>query len=109
MCTHAEKRASERHCFAANIAFSYFNNEISHGAQILNIGPGGMCFRSNLFLQPGAIIIVRLEKIHPNGYSSGYCKHLRSVTLAEVKWCHEIPGEASFPFVIGAKYFETVF
>jgi hypothetical protein len=106
MCAHVEKRTSERHCFSADIAFSYFNNESSHNAQILNIGSGGMCFKSNLFLQPGATIIVRLEQIHPNGFCSGSCEGLRSVTLAEVKWCHEAPNVEALFYGVGVKYFE---
>ena len=109
MCTHPEKRASERHCFAADMAFSYFNNENSNHAEILNISPGGMCFKSDIFLQPGATIIVRLGKIHPNGIFSRSCDGLRLVTLAEVKWCHKAPDIDPLFYGVGVKYFETAY
>ena len=53
MKTNLEKRACERHRYAADIAFSYFNKEHSYIAYTLDIGTGGMSFKSNLFLQPG--------------------------------------------------------
>ena len=109
MNTIAEKRAYERHCYSADIAFSYFNKEDSYNAEILNLGTGGMCFKSNLFLQPGATLYVRLKKTHPNGSCSGFCEGLHIVTLAEVKWCHEAPAAEVIPYGVGVKYFEPVY
>ena len=109
MNTHAEKRACERHCYAADIAVSYFNKEDSYTACTLNIGTGGMCFKSNLFLQPGATLYVRLEKTHPNDSCCGFCEGLHIVTLAEVKWCQEVPNGEAFPYDVGVKYFEAVY
>ena len=63
MNTHAEKRVYERHCYSADIAFSHFNKEHSYTAHTLNVGTGGMCFKSNLFLKPGATLYVRLKKL----------------------------------------------
>ena len=109
MNTHAEKRACERHRYAADIAFSYFNKEHSYDAHTLNVGSGGMCFKSNLFLNPGATVYIRLKKTHPNDSCSGFCEGLRIVTLAEVKWCQEVPNGEAFPYGVGVKYFETVY
>jgi len=109
MNTHAEKRAYERHSYAADIAFSYFNKEHSYNAQTLNLGTGGMCFKSNLFLKPGATVYIRLKKTHPNGSCSGFCEGLHFVTLAEVKWCQEVSNGEAFPYGVGVKYFETVY
>ncbi len=109
MKTNAEKRANERHCYAADIAISYFNKAHSYNAHTLNIGTGGMCFKSNLFLKPGATIYVRLKKIHPNDTCSDFCEGLHFVTLAEVKWCHEAPGAEAFPYGVGVKYFEAAY
>lgn len=109
MKTNAEKRASERHRYAADIAFSYFNKEHSYEAETLNLGTGGMCFKSNLCLQPGANIYIRLKKVHPNGSGTGFCEGLRSVTLAEVKWCHEESVVGTFSYGVGVKYFGPVY
>lgn len=109
METNAEKRACERHGYAADIAFSYFNSKHSYNGEIRNIGLGGMCFKSNLSLQPGATISIRFKKIHPNGSSNGYCEGLHLVTLADVKWCHEATGSEVFPYEVGVKYSEPVY
>ncbi|MBT8365479.1 MAG: hypothetical protein KJP23_12305 [Deltaproteobacteria bacterium] len=63
MKTDEEKRACERYCYAADIAFSYFNKEHSYNAEILNLGLGGMSFKSNLSLKPGATVYIRLKKV----------------------------------------------
>jgi hypothetical protein len=109
METNAEKRACERHRFAADIAFSYFNKKNSHNAEILNLSMGGMCFKSNLSLQPGTNICIRLEKIHPNGPGNGYCEGLHLITLADVKWCQETPDSEAFPYGVGVKYYAPVY
>jgi hypothetical protein len=109
MKTNLEKRACERHRYAADIAFSYFNKEHSHDAHTLNVGSGGMGFKSNLFLKPGTTVYIRLKKTHPNGSCSGFCEGLHYFTLAEVKWCHEAPGTEAFPYGVGVKYFEAVY
>ena len=109
MKTDEEKRACERYCYAADIAFSYFNKEHSYNAEILNLGLGGMCFKSNLSLQLGATVYIRLKKTHPNGSGIGHCEGLRSVVLAEVKWCSELPGATALPFSVGVKYFNPAY
>jgi hypothetical protein len=109
METNAEKRACQRNRYAADIAFSYFNKEHSYSAAIVNLGIGGMCFKSNLSLQPGATIYIRLKKIPPNGSCSGFCEGLRSVTLAEVKWCSQVAGDEASLYGVGVKYFEPVY
>ena len=109
MKRHLEKRACERHSYAADIVFSYFNKEHSYNAEIRNLGRGGMCFRSNLFLKPGTTVYIRLKKIHPNAIRTGCCEGLHLVTLADVKWCREAPGSEAFPYGVGVKYFEPVY
>ena len=109
MKTHAEKRAFDRHSFSADVAFSYFNKENSYLAQTMNLGIGGMCFKSSLSLQPGATVYIRLKKIHPNGSDTGFCEGLRLATLAEVKWCSELSEAKPLPYSVGVKYFEPVY
>ena len=105
MKTDVEKRACERHGYAADIAFSYFNGENSYIAELLNICADGMCFKSNLSLQPGATVCIRLIKTHPNGTRSCSCEGLRSITLGEVKWCREVIDAKTMPYGVGVKYF----
>ena len=106
MKSYTDKRACERRSYTASIAFSYFNKENCYEAQTLNHCAGGMRFKSEVFLQPGATVYIRVKKFHPNGACSGDCRGLRSVTLAEVKWCKEFINETELFYEIGAKYYE---
>ena len=106
---NTEKRSHDRQNLSANITFSYFNKESSYFAQILNVGSGGMCFNSSLLLKPGATVCIYLKKIHPGASGTGFCKGLRAVTLGTVKWCGELPGDATPHYAVGVKYFEPVY
>ena len=105
MKSDAEKRACERCNHAATFAVSYFNQEPSFYVQTLNHGLYGMCFKSSLFLQPGAFLFIRAIKFNPNGSCKYSSEGLRSVTLAEVKWCSEVPGDNASQYIVGVKYF----
>ena len=105
MKSNVEKRASERCNHAATFAVSYFNQEPSFYVQTLNHCQYGMCFKSSLFLQPGAFLFIRAIKFNPNGSCKYSSEGLRSVTLAEVKWCSEVPGDDASQYVVGVKYF----
>jgi len=106
MKTNDEKRAYDRHSLSADVMFSYFNKEHSYSAQILNLGTGGMCFNSSLFVKPGTTVCVYLKKINSEASVTDSCEGLRSVTLGEVKWCSELPGAKALPYGVGVKYFE---
>ena len=106
MKTNAEKRACGRHSYTASIAFSYFNKVHCFEAQTLNHCAGGMCFKSSFFLQPGAAVYIKVKKFHPNNSCTGLCHGLRSVNLAEVKWCDEEPGANVLSYWVGVKYYE---
>ena len=109
MKTNREKRACQRQRYAADIAFSYFNKEPSYEAHTLNVGSGGMCFKSNLFLKPGATVYIRLKKTHPSDSCNGFCEGLHLVALAEVKWCQKANGTDAFPYGVGVKYFGAAY
>jgi len=109
MKIQAEKRACQRHCHAADITFSYFNTEHFYKAEALNFGSGGMCFKSGLLLQPGATVCIRLKAVHDDPVGACVCEGLRSVTLAEVKWCREVPGGETSSYGVGVKYFAPAY
>ena len=106
METTAEKRAGGRHSYTAQIVFSYFNKEHCFDAQTLNHSAGGMCFKSNFFVQPGSTVYIRVKKFAQSNSRTGLCHGLRSVTLAEVKWRDEELDARLFPYGVGVKYYE---
>ena len=105
MKTKTEKRACDRNSFSAEVSFSFFNKEPSYFAQVMNLGAGGMCFNSGRLLKPGAMVCIYLEKILSESSDKDFGGGLRYVTLAEVKWCNEVPGEETPHYEVGVKYF----
>lgn len=106
---NTERRSYERHKLSADVTFSHFNKDPSYFAQTLNFGSGGMCINSSLLLKPGATVCIHLKKIHPKASGTGFCEGVRSVTLGEVKWCSEVPGNDTPHYAAGVKYFESVY
>ena len=100
----SEKRASERRTCNALISFSHFNQIPSYEAKILNCGAGGMCFQSSHFLRPGAILCIRVKEGQSFASLKDNCNGLRCMSLAEVKWCNEVPGAESSTYGVGVKY-----
>ncbi len=109
MKANLEKRTCDRHRLKADVMFSYFNKEPSYLAQTQNLGPGGMCFCTSLPLQPGSTVCIRLKKIHADPPGAGCREGLRSITLGQVQWCHELTGLEAAKYSVGIKYFEPTY
>jgi hypothetical protein len=109
MTADTDKRACERHRYTATIEFSYFNKKHRYEGQTLNHCDEGMCFKSEIFLQPGAIVFIRAKDLHPNDACTGDCRGLRLLTLAEAKWCKDISNETEPVYEIGARYFQPAY
>jgi len=104
MDINPDKRESERRSCNALIALSYFNQTKRYDAKVLNCGMGGMCFQSNLFLKPGATVCIRVRENPCSGSLQDSTDCLRWMSLAEVKWCNELPGTDSVAYSVGVKY-----
>jgi hypothetical protein len=104
MDENSEKRASERRSCNALILFSHFNQIYSYDAKILNYGDGGMCFQCSQCLKPGATVCIRLKENQTFGSLEDKGNGLRSISIAEVKWCTEMPGDESITYGVGVKY-----
>jgi hypothetical protein len=109
MDTNSEKRVFERRICNALMAFSYFNQTYSYDAKILNCSAGGLCFQSNLSLQPGATICIRVKEFKPIDSLEDCEDGLRCMSMAEVKWCNEVPGAESATYGVGVKYQAPVY
>ena len=109
MKSNIEKRACERRNHTSRIAFSYFNQESSFDTQTLNHCLHGMCFKSNFPIQPDATLCIRVKKFNPNGSRNSVSDGLRSVTLAEVRWCDEVLDPGAFSYEVGVKYYEPFY
>ena len=101
-----ERRACDRKRCSADIAFSYFNAKRCYEARTLDLCSNGMSFKSDLFLKPGTTVYIRLVKVNSHSSDFGMCQDMRSVALAEVKWCNEQPGVNESSYNVGVKYVE---
>ena len=99
-----DKRAFERRDCKALIAISYFNQLYSYDAMMLNYCDDGMCFQSNLFLKPGSTIFIRVKEFQPCAALEDNGNGLRCMSVAEVKWCNEMPASESNAYGVGVKY-----
>ena len=106
-----DKRTDKRYVCNAEIAWSRFNRmELDYGqeslyrAKVLNCSVSGLYFESKYPLKPGNTILFRTE-ISGCGVSNleGY-ECLRTISLAEVKWCRDLVKNGELYFGIGAKY-----
>ncbi len=96
---HANKqRNTRRYRESALIRFSVFNKSHSHSARILNYGEQGMCFMSNVSLAPGAVVCIRLKTTPRHEDSESHGLGLRSLTLAEAKWCQAVADATHYHY-----------
>lgn len=95
-----DRRTFERRGCNVSIEFSVFNQAHRYDAEMLNIGAGGMCFQSHRFMQPGTTVCIRLKDFKACDSAEDGETGLRSMSLAQVKWCHERPGA----YDVGVKY-----
>jgi len=86
-----EKRKYTRTRYSVPIEISYLGKGIRLSGQTLNHCEDGMCFEVMSSFQTGQAINIRVKDFDPKGQCVSLCQGLRTITLAEVKWCHEIP------------------
>ncbi len=104
LATTEEKRSGIRLHFRASIVYAPFNTSNYHTAEVIDVGQKGMCFRSGAPLKPGAVVFIRMENYSgmiPNIRAEA---RLRTVTLAEVKWCRELYRKFEILYDIGVMY-----
>ncbi len=104
-----EKRAYKRREYSVPIEISYINKGNGLSAQSLNHCEGGMSFESTLPFQPGSTLNIRVKEFHPHGPCTGLCEGLRSITLAEVKWCSEVTVADVPHYQVGIQFYAPVY
>ena len=104
-----ERRAFERRNYQIPIEVSFVRGGRSSNAQSLNHSERGMCFESTSAYCPGATLTVRVKDFHPHGSCTGLCEGLRSITLAEVRWCTEIAEADDSPHRVGIQFFAPIY
>jgi len=99
------KRNDQRHNCEASITWRYFNKDETFNGKMLNFCKSGMYFESGAFIKQGTTIYFRLTNCSCFPYDPDHCVGIRTVSLAEVKWCKEISKKDATYFEIGVKYY----
>ena len=73
-------------------------------SQSINHCENEMCLESAIPFQRGVILKIRIKDFHPHSPCIGLCEGLRSITLAEVVWCHEALDANNPHYMVGIKY-----
>jgi len=101
---NTEKRRYVRHKCEAILEWSYFNQEISFEAKLLNFSEGGVYFKTGHDLKPGATIFLKMNMVSSSKINSLDPERPRSVSLGEVKWRIDLSGSDHSCYGVGVRY-----
>lgn len=99
-----EKRMDKRYCSEALISWSYFNENSSFDAKIFNFSRNGVYFETHDMIRPNGTVFIRLEALLTENMKLSEHECLRTVSIGEVKWCHEIIKDNSTYYGVGVRY-----
>ena len=95
--------------YGVHIFVSRFNSGRSIDALLVDQCKNGICFKSNIaFLQRTAIIFRMNYRSLNTAFNSGL-ERLPSIGLGEITFCRKLPGEASYSYEIGMKYYPPAY
>lgn len=111
MKKETQKRTDKRQVCNAKIKWADFNRttfnfgqETFYSARVLNFSESGLYFESGHPLKPGTTILFRLEVSRCGASDSEGYDGLRTISLAEIRWCQGLLRNGESCFGIGAKY-----
>lgn len=107
LAEHVEKRGYERYNCEALIKWSYFNQNRFFDAKILNFSRNGLYFETSYEIGPKATIFIRLETPFTKTESLTGHECLRTVSISEVRWCHEISKNDISYYAVGVRHSEV--
>ena len=101
---HENRRRAERYRSDARIKWSYFNKNRFYDAKISNFSQDGIYFETPHKIKPGTTILIRLETLTSNNMKSAETVFLRTVSLADVKWCSEASIDTANNYGVGVRH-----
>ena len=104
MVSNYERRLSERNNCDGLIRFALFNRTEYRQALITDCSQEGLRLQSQIELRPGCYLSIWVEIVRL-AESEEICDvNVRSIGIAEVKWCQPITADLETVFAIGVKY-----
>jgi len=101
---HKENRMDERYNCEALINWSYFNENKYFRAKMLNISRNGVYFETSERIRSNTTIFVRLEALPAEKMQLSEQECLRTASIGEVKWCHELSRDNCRYYGVGVRY-----
>jgi hypothetical protein len=98
------RRRAERYRSDARIKWSYFNKDRFYDAKVSNFSQDGIYFETPHTIKPGTTILIRLETLSSNNMKSAEAVCLRTVSLADVKWCTKSSTDDDNNYGVGARH-----
>ena len=101
-----DNRQDERFSSHAPVIFSRFGTQShrEYASMTFNHSRKGMCLEAAEALSPGTTLYIRrADKPEDEHYEASW-KHLRTFSLAEVKWCRELADKFGTYYCVGLKY-----
>jgi hypothetical protein len=99
-----ENRQDERYACEAAVKWSYFNKRDCHFAKVKNVSLNGLYLESHHPVHPASTIIIRKENCSPHSLTTKDDLYLRTICVADVKWCEEFYGNHTHYYGIGVKF-----
>ena len=105
-----EKRACRRCEYIAPVTCAFFLSDNFYRGITMNHCEDGIYFESTFPIKPGASIYIRVENYSHEDFHNGICscRGIRSIGVAEVKWCKELTDIANSYYGIGLKYYQPL-
>ena len=100
------RRMEKRYDCEAKIKWSYFNKDRFFDAKILNCSQNGTYFETPHEIKPGVTILIRVENLISKNMRSDEHLCLRTVSLADVKWCRDSSKDGNSYFGVGTRHFD---
>jgi len=100
------RRLEKRFDCEAKVKWSYFNMGRYFDARILNCSPNGNYFETPHEIKPGATILIRVETFLSKIFRFDDPVCLRTVYLAEVKWCKKSSENGDSYFGVGVRHLD---
>ena len=102
-----DQREDERIRSHAPLIVAPFSTKFhrEYASMTFNHSKGGMCLEAAEPFKPGSVLYIRLGNVPADQVYHGNQDHLRTTTLAEVKWSREYRDKFSTYYRIGVKYY----
>ena len=103
------RRTCPRQSLSAPLEVSHFINGKGTDAQLVNHCEGGICITSRTKFKPGMSLFIRVKEYPSKASFNEFDKGLRSMSLADVRWCQEVQDTGLPYFKMGLQFYAPVY